>query len=124
MVNIEPDWRLDLKFRNTTEHWLAVVMIPDGTDVYARIIGTNPGWRVEVPEPEMENIVHPDDAMRYTESPEFPLGEERLVESARDGFDVRIDRTVYDGDKVILEDSFSSSFAPSYNTTMRGTGTE
>ena len=72
--------------------------------------------------PEMENIVHPDDAMRYTESPEFPLGEERLVESARDGFDVRIDRTVYDGDEVILEDSFSSSFAPSYNTSMRGTG--
>ncbi len=122
MVNIEPDWRLDLKFRNSTNHWLAVVMIPDGSDVYARIIGTNPGWRVEVPQPEMENIVHPDDAMRYTESPEFPLGDERLVESARDGFDVRIDRTVYDGDKVILEDSFSSSFAPSYNTTMRGTG--
>lgn len=124
MVNIEPDWRLDLKFRNSTDHWLAVVMIPDGNDVYARIIGTNPGWRVEVPQPEMENIVHPDEAMRYTESPELPLGEERLVESARDGFDVRIDRTVYDGDKVILEDSFSSSFAPSYNTTMRGTGTE
>lgn len=122
MVNIEPDWRLDLKFENSTDHWLAVVMIPDGADVYARIIGTNPGWRVEVPSPEMENIVHPDEAMRYTESPEFPLGEERLVESARDGFDVRIDRTVYDGDKVILEDSFSSSFAPSYNTTMRGTG--
>lgn len=124
MVNIEPDWRLDMKFRNTTGHWLAVVMIPDGTDVYARIIGTNPGWRVEVPEPVMENIVHPDESMRYTESPEFPLGEERLVESARDGFDVTINRTVYDGDKIILEDSFSSSFAPSYNTTMRGTGAQ
>ncbi|MEZ4561365.1 MAG: VanW family protein [Thermomicrobiales bacterium] len=122
MVNIEPDWRLDLKFENSTDHWLAVVMIPDGTNVYARLIGTNPGWRVEVPQPELENIVHPDEAMRYTESPEFPVGEERLVESARDGFDVRIDRTVYAGDKVILEDSFFSSFAPSYNTTMRGTG--
>lgn len=124
MVNIEPDWRLDMKFRNSTDHWLAVVMIPDGENVYARIIGTNPGWRVEVPQPEETNIVHPDEAMRFTESPEIPAGEERLVESARDGFDVRIDRTVYDGDTVILQDSFSSSFAPSYNTTMRGTGTE
>lgn len=124
MVNIEPDWRLDLKFRNSTGHWIAVVMIPDGENVYARIIGTNPGWRVEAPMPELRNLVYPDDAMRYTESPELPLGSERLVESAREGFDVRIDRTVYDGDEVILQDSFSSSFAPSYNTTMRGTGVE
>lgn len=124
MVNIEPDWRLDMKFRNTTDHWLAVVLITDGANVYSRILGTNPGWRVVVPEPQIENIIQPDDAMRYTESPELPLGEERIVETAREGFDVRIDRTVYDGDEIILQDSFSSSFAPSYNTTMRGTGTE
>lgn len=123
MVNIEPDWALDLKFRNTTGYWMAVVMIPDGAMVYARILGTDPGWDIEVPAPTIENVVTPDPAMRYTESPEFPVGTERVVESAQDGFDVRIDRTVRKGNKVVLEDAFFSSFAPSYNTTMRGTGT-
>ena len=33
MVNIEPDWRLDLKFKNTTGRWIAVVLIPDGAMV-------------------------------------------------------------------------------------------
>ena len=123
MVNIEPDWRLDLKFKNTTGRWIAVVLIPDGAMVNARIVGTNPGWEVVVPEPTIENEVEAPEQMIYTESPELPLGQERVVESAQDGFDVRIDRTVLDGGKVILQDAVFSSFAPSRNTTLRGTGT-
>jgi vancomycin resistance protein YoaR len=123
MVNIEPDWRLDLKFKNTTGRWLAVVLIPDGAMVYARIVGTDPGWEVVVPEPNIENEVKAPEQMIYTESPELPLGQERVVESAQDGFDVRVDRTVLDKGKVILQDAVFSSFAPSRNTTMRGTGT-
>jgi vancomycin resistance protein YoaR len=123
MVNIEPDWRIDLRFRNTTGNWIAVVLIPDGSMLYARILGTNPGWDVEVPDPVISNEVQPDTTMRYTESPEYPLGTEIVVETAREGFDVTINRTVKDGDTVILQDSFFSSFAPAHNTTMRGTGT-
>jgi vancomycin resistance protein YoaR len=123
MVNIEPDWRLDLKFKNTTGRWIAVVLIPDGAMVYARIVGTDPGWEVVVPEPTIENEVKAPEQMIYTESPELPLGQERVVESAQDGFDVRIDRTVLDDGEVILQDAVFSSFAPSRNTTLRGTGT-
>jgi vancomycin resistance protein YoaR len=123
MVNIEPDWRLDLKFKNTTGRWIAVTMIPDGAMVYARIVGTDPGWDVVVPEPTIENEVKAPEQMIYTDSPELPLGQERVVESAQGGFDVRIDRTVLDDGTVILEDAVFSSFAPSRNTTMRGTGT-
>jgi vancomycin resistance protein YoaR len=123
MVNIEPDWRLDLKFKNTTGRWIAVVLAPDGAMVNARIIGTNPDWDVVVPEPTIENEVKASEQMIYTESPELPLGQERVVESAQDGFDVRVDRTVLDDDKVILQDAVFSSFAPSRNTTLRGTGT-
>jgi hypothetical protein len=46
-----------------------------------------------------------------------------VVESAQDGFDVRIDRTVLDHGTVILQDAVFSSFAASRNTTLRGTGT-
>lgn len=123
MVNIEPDWQLDMKFKNTTGHWLAVVMIPDGSTLWARIMGTNPGWDIEVPDPTIENKVEPDDTMYYTESPELPAGEERVVETAAEGFDVSINRSVYDHGKLILQDSVYSTFAPQRNTTLRGTGT-
>jgi vancomycin resistance protein YoaR len=124
MVNIEPDWRLDLKFKNTTGRWIAVVLLPDEAMVNARIVGTDPGWEVIVPEPTIENEVDSPKQMIYTESPELPLGQERVVETAQDGFDVRIDRTVRDDGEVILQDAVFSSFAPSRNTTLRGTGTE
>ena len=123
MVNIEPDWRLDLRFRNTTGKWIAVIMVPDGAMVYARIVGTDPGWRIDVPEPEITNEVKAPTEMRYTESSELPLGQERIVEQAQDGFDVTITRSVYDGNELILRDTVTSTFAPSQNTTMRGTGT-
>jgi vancomycin resistance protein YoaR len=123
MVNIEPDWQLDMKFKNTTGKWLAVVMIPDGTTLWARIMGTNPGWDVEVPDPVIDNQVEPDDKMYYEDSPELPAGEERIVETAAEGFDVSINRSVYDHGTLILQDSFYSSFAPQRNTTLRGTGT-
>jgi vancomycin resistance protein YoaR len=122
MVNIEPDWRLDLRFRNTTGRWIAVILQPDGAMVYARIVGTNPGWTIEVPEPTISNEVKADTRMYYTESPELPLGVERIVESAEDGFAVTVHRTVRADNKIILEDDIYSAFAPSRNTTMRGTG--
>ena len=124
MVNIEPDWSVDLKFRNTTEQWIAVVMIADGAMVYARIVGTDPGWDVVVPEPTIDNEVKAPTDMLYTDSPELPLGTERVVEVAQDGFDVTINRTVRDGNEVILQDSIFSSFNASRNTTLRGTGTD
>ncbi len=123
MVNIEPDWSVDLKFRNTTGDWIAVVMIADGAMVYARIVGTDPGWEVVVPEPTIDNEVKAPTDTLYTDSPELPLGTERVVEVAQDGFDVTINRTVRDGGKVILQDSIFSSFNPSRYTVMRGTGT-
>jgi vancomycin resistance protein YoaR len=123
MVNIEPDWALDLKFKNTTGNWIALVMVADGENVYAEIHGTNPGWEIDVPDPVITNVVQPSNEMIYTDSPELPRGEELQVEHAREGFTATITRTVRDADgKVIDEYQLESTYSASRNTTLRGTG--
>jgi len=125
MVNIEDDWALDLKFENTTGNWIAVVIYADGVDVSAQILGTNPGWEVSIEEPVISNVVPIDPQMYYTSSPELPKGQESQVETAQEGFDVAINRTVTDKDgEIVLQDSLVSSFAPARNMTLRGTGGE
>jgi vancomycin resistance protein YoaR len=122
MVNIEDDWSLDMKFQNTTGDWIAVVVTADGEYVRAEIWGTNPGWEVEVTGPEITNVVDPGTEMRYADSPELPAGQELQVEHAQEGFDASIHRIVRKDGEVIDDYVLESSFAPSQNTTLRGTG--
>ena len=125
MVNIEDDWALDLKFENTTGNWIAVLVYADGVDVSAQILGTDPGWEISIDEPVISNVVPIDPQMYYTSSPELPQGQESQVETAQEGFDVAISRTVTGKDGVVvLQDSLISSFAPARNMTLRGTGGE
>ena len=122
MVNVEEDWALDMKFRNTTENWIAVLVMYDSQNVTAQILGTDPGWDVSVSEPVISNVVPKDDKMYFTESPELPAGQEMLVESAAEGFDTEITRVVSKDGEVLDHYVMTSSFAPSRNTTLRGTG--
>lgn len=124
MVNIEPGWALDLKFRNTTDNWIALVMVADGENVYAEIRGTDPGWSVDVPAPVISNIVQPERGMVFTDSSELPRGQELQVEHAREGFTSTITRTVRDSNgEVIDEYVLESSYLASRDRTLRGTGT-
>ena len=122
MVNVEDDWALDMKFENATDNWIAVVVIADGENVIAQIWGTDPGWDVSIQEPVLSNIVPLDNTMYYTTSPELPKGEEMQVETAQEGFDTAITRTVTANGEVILQDTLESSFKPARNTILRGTG--
>lgn len=125
MVNIEPDWALDMQFQNTTGNWIALVMTADGENVRAEIRGTNPGWTIDVPQPQITNVVKPDSAMTYTDSPELPKGEELQVETAQEGFTSRIVRTVRGSDGTVVDEYVvESTYAASRNTTLRGTGGE
>lgn len=122
MVNIEDDWNLDMKFENTTGGWIAVLVEADGISVVAKIVGTNPGWDITVDDPKITNIIPKDEKMVFTDSSELPAGQQLQVETAQDGFDAEIVRTVTDNGEVIDQYSLQSSYLPARNMTLRGTG--
>ena len=125
MVNIdEINGTLDLKFTNTTGNWIAVQMVDDGTVLTARILGTDPGWTVDVSQPEITNVIKPDTGTQYTDSPELPDGTKLQVEYAQEGFTSTIHRTVTDKDgKVLGDGDLVGSYGASENTILVGTGT-
>jgi vancomycin resistance protein YoaR len=128
MVNIETEpseWAttLDMRFVNTTDHWIAIEMVADGANVTSRILGTDPGWDVEVTGPEVDEIVKPDPTPIRQDSPEIPAGEERQVETAQDGFDAEIKRVVRDKDGNVIDDyTVTSTYSATSNRILVGTG--
>jgi vancomycin resistance protein YoaR len=123
MVDIEEDWSLDMRFTNTTGNWIAVVVTADGQNVTARILGTDAGWDVQVDQPVISDVVPPDEATYYTESPELAQGEEMQVEHAQEGFTATVHRVVLDREgQAVDETTLSSTYAASRNTILRGTG--
>jgi vancomycin resistance protein YoaR len=123
MVNIEPDWAIDLKFRNVTDNWIAITMYADGETVGAEVMGTDQGWSVDTADPVFSNIVKADPKMIFTESTELPEGDELQVEYAKDGFDASVKRTVRDSNgNIVSEYTLESSYAASRNMTLRGIG--
>jgi vancomycin resistance protein YoaR len=128
MVNIETEpseWAttLDMRFVNTTDHWIAIEMVADGSNVTSRILGTDPGWDVEVTGPEVDEIVKPDPTPIRQDSPEIPAGEERQVETAQDGFDAEIKRVVRDKDGNVIDDyTVTSTYSATSNRILVGTG--
>ena len=127
MVDIEDDRAdsIDMQFQNNTGNWIAVVMTADGENVTSQILGTNPGWDVSVDggAPVLSNYVDPPQDMIYQDSPELPTGEEKQVESAQQGFDATVVRTTRDKDgNVIDQYTISSTYVPSVNRTLVGTG--
>lgn len=124
MVNIEPDWALDLKFRNSTDDWIVLETWADGVTVGAEIRGVDQGWTVETADPVFSNIVKADPKMVFTETTELPAGEKKQVEYAKDGFDSSIKRTVRDRNgNLVSEYTLESSYAASRNMTLVGVGT-
>ncbi len=125
MVNIDENYgTLDLKFTNTTGNWIAIQVIDDGSVLTARVLGTDPGWTVDVSQPEITDVIKPDTGTRYTDSPELPAGTKLQVEYAQEGFTATIHRTVTDrSGKVLADGDLVGSYGASENTILVGTGT-
>ncbi len=79
---------------------------------------------MDVGEPIDTGRISASSETEYVDSSELPVGEELQVETAIDGFSVRVDRTVTDQEgSEVLTDSVSSDYAASRNLILRGTAT-
>jgi vancomycin resistance protein YoaR len=114
---------LDFKFENATDDWIAIVAIANGSVNRFEIWGTDPGWEIETDGPHITNRVSASHETVVEESDALPAGTRTQVESAHDGFDVEINRWVYDSDGEEIDYiSLNSSYQPASNRVLVGTG--
>ncbi|HUG15508.1 MAG TPA: VanW family protein [Thermomicrobiales bacterium] len=121
-ATVDADYNLDFKFRNATDNWIAIVTKLDGSQLTFEIVGTNPGWDVQIDAPVITNVRPANQQMVYEENSSLPAGTTVFVETAHEGFDARIRRVVRRNGEVIDEVSLFSTYAPARNVTLVGTG--
>lgn len=120
-ATVDEDAGLDLQFINTTPDAVLIQAFADDSTVTFRLYGHRPHWTVEVAEPQVTNRVPPDPQPVVEEDPTLPAGRRVAVETAREGFDVTIVRTVTEGSDVRTL-TLKSTYRPSRNVTLVGTG--
>jgi vancomycin resistance protein YoaR len=119
-ATVDEDSGLDLKFINTTPHPVLIQAATGEESVTFRLYGTRPSWKVEVAPPRIDKRVPPDPTPVIEQDPTLPAGRSVTVETAREGFEVVVARTVTEpGDVRTLE--LKSTYRPSRNVTLVGT---
>jgi vancomycin resistance protein YoaR len=120
-ATVDADYDLDFTFRNATDHWIAIVARYNGSHLMFDIVGTNPGWEIQIDEPFITNIRPASQEMVYEQNDQLPVGTSVFVEHAEDGFDATIHRVVRKDSQILDEVNLFSSYAPARNVTLVGT---
>lgn len=115
---------LDLRFRNNSGSYLLIQTRTDDKWLYVTLYGTKPTWTVSVDGPHISNIVKADTRVIRQYTPKMEKGREVWVETAEDGLDVTVNRTVQRGSEIISRDRIFTRFRPERNVILIGTGGE
>ncbi len=104
---------VDFKFSNDTGSYLLIETSVDvkTSKVTFNLYGTKPNRAVEMSDPVQEKIV-PHGPEVYTNDPTLKVGTVKQVDTAHDGMDVAIWRTIKVGGKVVSKDKFFSRYEP------------
>jgi len=106
--------RVDLKFKNTTGHYILIKPIVDKNKgvLTFEFYGTNPGWKVEVGKPQYSNKQPPPPPL-YIEDPTMPPGKVVQFDWAVDGLDAAVPRKVWDkAGNVLIDEVLKSEYKP------------
>jgi vancomycin resistance protein YoaR len=122
-ATVDSDANLDLKWINPTADPVLIQASATADRVTFQLYGQKPPWRVQVDEPVISNRVTADPTPDVQPEPSLAWGRVLPVESARDGFDVVLDRHVVPNDgRPARELVLKSVYAPAHTVTLVGTG--
>jgi vancomycin resistance protein YoaR len=113
---------LDFRWMNNTSTAVLIETYADGENLHVRLYGTPPDWSVEVDPPEITNVVEADTEDVLQDDDSLPEGQMLRVERAHDGFDIKIVRRVYENDGNVRELVLQTTYGPSRNVVLVGTG--
>jgi vancomycin resistance protein YoaR len=120
-ATVDEDSGLDLRWTNPTDGYILIQSATDESNVYFGIYGTQRNWKIKVDDPQVSHRVAADPAPVAEAEPTLPWGRIQPVETARDGFDVSITRTVTREDGQPRALTVQSSYEPSRTVTLVGT---
>ncbi|HEY0580898.1 MAG TPA: VanW family protein, partial [Chloroflexota bacterium] len=122
-ATVDSDAGLDLKWINPTSDYVLIQASTNADHVTFRLYGQKPPWTVQVAEPVVSNRVTADPTPDVQPEPSLAWGRVLPVESARDGFEVLLDRRVLPDDgRPARELLLKSVYAPAHTVTLVGTG--
>ncbi|HEY2593244.1 MAG TPA: VanW family protein, partial [Chloroflexota bacterium] len=120
-ATVDEDSGLDFRWSNPTDGYVLIQSATDDSNVYFGLYGAPSNWKVQVDDPQISNRIAADPAPVAQAEPTLPWGRILPVESARDGFDVAINRTVTREDGQPRTLTVQSSYEPSRTVTLVGT---
>ncbi|MDQ6675258.1 MAG: VanW family protein [Chloroflexota bacterium] len=121
-ATVDADAGLDFKWVNPTSDAVLIQSSTDDEHVTFRLYGRKPAWSVHVDPPAVSNRVTADPSPVVQPEPTLAWGRTLLVESARDGFDVVINRQIVSPDGSTVRGlALKSVYQPSHTVTLVGT---
>jgi vancomycin resistance protein YoaR len=118
-ATVDEDTGLDFRFINSSPDYLLIQAEADDKTLAISLYGNKPTWDVNVEGPRITNRRSAQyDVVRYPE-PSLPWGQQMHVESAGDGFDVSLVRTVADGGNSRTL-ALKTQYEPSQNLVVVG----
>ncbi len=104
---------VDFKFKNDTDNYILIDPEVDvkKTTLTFNFWGTKPNRTVEMQDPIQENVI-PHGPAEYTNDPTLKKGVTKQVDTAHDGMDVTIWRTIKVNGQVVKKDKFFSRYEP------------
>lgn len=121
-ATVDEEAGLDLKFKNTTDHYLLIQSwVEDGKVVFG-LYGTKPEWTVKVTPGERTDVQKASQDQVVEDEPTLPAGQRLAVEGAMDGFKITNSRVVTMPGEAPRTLALTSVYRSSRNVVLVGTG--